>query len=90
MDSSSSSCGFALGRAIVGGDPLGGGSGIEDATSFSSAEFSGAGCRIGVVGNPCASDSGIRVPAAARALGENCRATVKTRGWEKGAFLDVN
>lgn len=88
--SSSAPCGFALGRAIVEGDLFGGGSGIEEATCFSSAEFSGTDCGVGVVGNPCVSDSGIRVSAAARALDENCRATVKARGWEKEVCHGVN
>jgi hypothetical protein len=79
-DSSSAPCGFALGRTMVAGDLFGGGSGIEEAACFSSAEFSGTGCGVGVVGSPCVSDSRIRVSAAARALDENCRPTVKARG----------
>jgi hypothetical protein len=87
---SSTRCGLAVGRAIVGGDLLRCASGIEAANAFSSAEFSGIGWDVGGVGNPRVTDSEERESAGVRVVEEKGRATVNTLGREKEVYQDVN
>lgn len=64
----------------MGAGLLGGASGMEEASAFSSAEFSVTGCGVGGVGKPRVTDSGeLLSAAAARAVDENGRATITAR-----------